>query len=78
MLTTDADTPVVTETTVATDLPEAVKVLTDLEVQTVREHLRETTETTLVRTKVAGCGHGYLQRSPEHPLPPAAAPLKTS
>lgn len=43
VLTTHAHAPVVTETAVAPDLPQPVKVLTDLEVQTVREHLGKTT-----------------------------------
>ena len=39
VLTTHTHAPVVAEATVAPDLPEPVKVLTDLEVQTVGKHL---------------------------------------
>ena len=40
VLTTDTETPVVTETTVGTDLLEALKVVTELGVDTVGEDLR--------------------------------------
>ena len=40
MLTTDAEAPVVTETTVSADLLEALEVLTELGVDTVGEDLR--------------------------------------
>lgn len=40
MLTTGTEVPVVTETTVSTDLLETLKVVTDLTLDVVREHLR--------------------------------------
>ena len=39
MLTADTDTPVVTETTVGTNLLQALKILTELVVQKVRKDL---------------------------------------
>jgi hypothetical protein len=39
MLTTDAEAPVVTETTMSADLLEALEVVTELGVDTVGEHL---------------------------------------
>ena len=39
MLTADTDTPVVTETTVGTDLLQALEILTELVVQKVRKDL---------------------------------------
>lgn len=40
MLTTHAEAPVVTETTVGADLLETLKILTELGVDTVGQHLR--------------------------------------
>ena len=39
MLTTDTETPVVTETTVGTDLLQALEIITEFGVNTVRENL---------------------------------------
>ena len=39
MLTADTDTPVVTQTTVGTDLLQALEILTELVVQKVRQNL---------------------------------------